>query len=115
MNKENIAAIVDEVVKERDHLLAEVSLHRDKSSGTYWAWQGQGEDHLESLVCPVLIAAADLRSLLTADNCECGHPKSCHRSHPYATNFHGCMARGCSCTETHEYTKNPSQADLSGL
>ena len=29
-----------------------------------WYWQGDGEDHLESLTCPVLIEAADLRAIL---------------------------------------------------
>jgi len=34
----------------------------------YWIWQGDGEDHLESLTCPVLIEAQDLRDLtLTPD------------------------------------------------
>jgi len=29
----------------------------------YWIWQGDGEDRLESLVCPVLIEADDLRAM----------------------------------------------------
>jgi len=34
----------------------------------YWIWQDDGEDHLESLTCPVLIEAQDLRDLtLTPD------------------------------------------------
>ena len=41
----------------------QLSLHIDKAKGEYWAWQGDGEDHLESLVCPVLISADDLLAL----------------------------------------------------
>jgi len=32
--------------------------------GEYWMWQGDGEDRLESLSCPVLIEAQDLRNLI---------------------------------------------------
>ncbi len=30
----------------------------------FWRWMGDGEDHLESLTCPVAIAAADLRVIV---------------------------------------------------
>lgn len=30
----------------------------------YWAWQGDGSDNLQSLVCPVLIQPADLREII---------------------------------------------------
>ncbi len=30
----------------------------------YWAWQNDGNDHLESLVCPGLIKADELRDLI---------------------------------------------------
>jgi len=30
----------------------------------YWIWLDDGEDHLESLVCPVLIEAYQLRALI---------------------------------------------------
>lgn len=33
-------------------------------SGNYWLWQGDGEDHLESLTCPVLIPAAELKYMV---------------------------------------------------
>ena len=36
------------------------ALHRERN-GEVWYWQGDGEDHLESLTCPVLIEAEDLR------------------------------------------------------
>lgn len=39
------------------------ALHRERA-GEVWYWQGDGEDHLESLTCPVLIEADDLRALL---------------------------------------------------
>lgn len=45
-------------------LRRELTAHRDKANGDYWAWQGDGSDHPESLSCPVLIPAADLRTLL---------------------------------------------------
>ena len=32
-----------------------------------WHWLGDGEDHLESLICPILIEADDLRELLAND------------------------------------------------
>ena len=45
-------------------LKAEVeALHRERQ-GEVWYWQGDGEDKLESLSCPVLIEAQDLRELL---------------------------------------------------
>jgi len=46
-------------------LKAEVeALHRERV-GEVWYWQCDGEDHLESLSCPVLIDAEDLRTLLS--------------------------------------------------
>ena len=36
----------------------------NERNGDVWTWQGDSEDHLESLTCPVLIGAADLRELL---------------------------------------------------
>ncbi len=38
---------------------------RDVEAGNVWYWQGDGSDHLESLTCPVVIHAQDLRELLT--------------------------------------------------
>lgn len=29
----------------------------------FWMWQADGEDHLESLTCPVIITAQDLREI----------------------------------------------------
>lgn len=38
--------------------------HLDANAGNYWAWQGDGEDHLESLSCSVVIRPEDLREIL---------------------------------------------------
>lgn len=37
-----------------------------ETNNDYWAWQGDGEDYLESLACPILIEAHDLRGLISA-------------------------------------------------
>lgn len=50
--------------REVDALRRELVAHREKAQGNYWAWQGDGSDHVESLVCPVLIPAEDLKELL---------------------------------------------------
>lgn len=52
-----------EAAEEITRLKAQLSMHRAKANGEYWAWQGDGEDHLESLTCPVLIPAESLRKL----------------------------------------------------
>lgn len=46
----------------------ECERHRDKANGDYWGWQNDENNHLESLVCPILISASDLRSLLAHHN-----------------------------------------------
>ena len=40
--------------------------HREKAHDNYWAWQGDGDDHLESLsnACPVLIHSEALREII---------------------------------------------------
>lgn len=45
-------------------LKAELKLHRQKASNEYWAWQGDGSDHFETLVCPILIRPKDLEALV---------------------------------------------------
>ncbi len=45
-------------------LRTEVNAHRAKARDEYWAWQGDGTDFPESLTCPVLISASDLRGVL---------------------------------------------------
>lgn len=46
----------------------ELVAHREKAHGNYWAWQGDGEDHLESLSmsCPVVISAEQLKAIINA-------------------------------------------------
>lgn len=65
---EDIFAKLDEVLAEikrkAGKLEAENEALRRERQGEIWYWQGDGEDHLESLTCPVLIEAADLRELL---------------------------------------------------
>ncbi len=40
---------------------AELIAHREKAIGNYWCWQGDAEDHPESLTCPVLVPADQVR------------------------------------------------------
>lgn len=47
-----------------DSARRELVAHREKAHGNYWGWQGDGEDHLESLSCPVLIPAQSLREIV---------------------------------------------------
>lgn len=51
---------------EIERLRADNALYRAKAAGDYWAWQGDGSDHLESLVCPVLIRPEKLLELFAA-------------------------------------------------
>ena len=44
-------------------LKGELALRRAKEAGEYWCWQGDGGDHLDTLVCPVLIPASELLKL----------------------------------------------------
>lgn len=50
--------------REIERLRTAITMHQDKARGDYWVWQGDGEDHLESLVCPVLIRPEDLIAIL---------------------------------------------------
>lgn len=58
----------DAEIAERDATIAAMreevhALHQERK-GEVWFWQDDEEDHLESLTCPVLIAAAVLRKLV---------------------------------------------------
>lgn len=52
---------------ENERLKVANKIHRQRCDDEYWAWQGDGQDFLESLVCPVLIQAKDLLAI-TKDN-----------------------------------------------
>lgn len=51
-------------IAEIETLLEEKRRRRQACEGDYWAWQGDGEDHLESLSCPVVIHPADLMVMI---------------------------------------------------
>ena len=55
-----IAELVDKV----NDLTRRNALLRAAETKEFWAWQGDGEDHLESLVTPVLIHAKELRRII---------------------------------------------------
>lgn len=50
----------------------ELRVHRAMSQANYWAWQGDGQDHLESLTCPVAIDPRVLAQLIAAGGGVCG-------------------------------------------
>ena len=56
--------------QELTRLRAENTSLRHVRDGEVWVWQGDSEDHLDSLTCHVLIAAADLRALLVRSGVE---------------------------------------------
>ncbi len=51
---------------ELEELRARQEQKAEIANGQYWRWQGDGDDHLESLTCPILIGANQLRDLLRA-------------------------------------------------
>lgn len=55
---------IEYLLYESIKLLDELNLHREMTRGDYWCWQGDGEDRLESLVCPVLIHPQDLIGII---------------------------------------------------
>jgi hypothetical protein len=57
---------VKKIENERDALALTVGTLRariDAEAGNYWSWQGDGEDHLESLTCPVVIQPHILKAI----------------------------------------------------
>ncbi|QIE84729.1 hypothetical protein [Pseudomonas nitroreducens] len=57
----------DSIIAQLRERVANLQAYRDGDSygGTgVWAWAGDGEDHLESLACPIVISANDLRALI---------------------------------------------------
>lgn len=63
-----LCADVDTLIAERDALKKKLALLYSERKGEVWCWQGDGEDHLESLTCPVLISAEALRAALAASS-----------------------------------------------
>lgn len=59
----DIAAVLLERLQDENKRLQKIHNDMYLSEGG-WIWQGDGTDHLESLTCPVVIAAADLRDIL---------------------------------------------------
>lgn len=53
-------------------LQAELNLYRlyQSDEPSIWVWQGDGEDHPESLGCPILIQPADLKAIIDAPSDE---------------------------------------------
>jgi hypothetical protein len=49
-------------------LRSQLAQRREREAGNIWFWQGDGEDHLESLVCDVVIPAEKLRRIVDACN-----------------------------------------------
>lgn len=60
-----LACVISELRQENERLKAENKALRRTEKGEVWYWQGDEDDHLESLSCPVLIDAGDLRGLLS--------------------------------------------------
>jgi len=61
---------VHEVERERDYWRTRAKTLIDHANGEFWGWQGDGEDHLESLAnsLPVVIRADQLRELLACQD-----------------------------------------------
>lgn len=56
--------------KRQDQVIADLRYDQNVRSlyddGAVWFWCGDGTDNLETLACPVVIAAGDLRALIAA-------------------------------------------------
>ncbi len=80
---------VEELAAEVQELKAELRMASDGASKNYWIWQGDGEDYLESLTCPVLISASALLEMAKRlpDHPECDATDAAHpawwRSHDH--------------------------------
>lgn len=61
---QELEAALAEVKKQAVALQNEVVALRRERQGEVWYYQGDGEDKLESLTCPVLIEAEDLRAIV---------------------------------------------------
>lgn len=63
-----MAKLIDLQIAENADLKSKLNNEYRASIGEVWHWQGDGEDHLESLTCPVLISADDMRELIGKRN-----------------------------------------------
>lgn len=61
----HVSSLVDDI-RHKDNEIAELRARKFArfNNEDCWLYQGDGEDHLESLTCPVVISAADLQQLL---------------------------------------------------
>jgi hypothetical protein len=77
-----------------EELTQALELLRRERNGEVWCWQGDDEDHPESLTCPVLMSAEHVRAFvadrarlaalldtLTASRCTCGPAEFAHEEH----------------------------------
>lgn len=62
---DQLLELVKRQEKTIEYLRADAIVLRDYQKGDVWHWQSEGENYLESLVCPILIHPADLTRLLT--------------------------------------------------
>ncbi|SNY95517.1 hypothetical protein SAMN04488142_0017 [Halomonas sp. hl-4] len=51
--------------RQRDEQLSKLRALNHGSTSEAWHWMGNGEDHLESLVCPILISAENLKAIFS--------------------------------------------------
>ncbi len=59
---EDMRELIAEI--ERLQVSLKVATEADSQRVGYWVWQGDGHDHLESIMCPIMIHAEDMRGLI---------------------------------------------------
>ena len=67
--KEERRALEEELTeksREIERLQQIIKATKEEAAGAYWSWQGDGEDHLQSLTCGVMMQAEHLRLLISA-------------------------------------------------
>ena len=57
-------AFCDDIRRENENLHERLNRLIDERDGSVWIWQGDEEDHPESLSCPILISADQMRGIL---------------------------------------------------
>lgn len=63
-----VVETLEEVATEMDKLYQERRTIARTERGEVWLWQGDGNDFPDSLACPVVMDADDLRMLLKTQN-----------------------------------------------